>query len=467
MEKHYDIAVVGAGSGTKIAHFAAKQGLKVAFIDKGPFGGTCVNRGCIPSKMLIYPCDLMTEIRQSRRLNIDVESSEIDPQALVERVETTVGSLAEKIEDHYRSIANVDVYRDEVSFISDKLLKAGNDIIAADKWFLAIGARPRVPNIPGLSNTPYLTSDGMLRLKRIPASMIIIGGGFVAAELGHYCSTLGVATTIVTRGMFVGKLDREIRNEFVKEYEKSRALYEYSQVNEVVYEQGSFRVNISDESGIAQTLQSEALLVATGARAWTDQIGVENTSIKLNDQGFIQVDEYLRTTAADTWAFGDCIGHALFRHMANFEGDYLKKAVSEKGQTEPIQYPPIPFAIFTHPQIGQTGMTEEEYRKENREILIGRAEYRKSDMGKARQSRTGVVKLIFDKQSLQLLSAHIVGDEAATMIHIPIAFIKMKAGLKDLIETVYIHPALPEIISSAAFDAYRTLSEEKQYALLS
>jgi dihydrolipoamide dehydrogenase len=224
----------------------------------------------------------------------------------------------------------------------------------------------------------------------------------------------------------------------------------------VSHQGDKFTVSYTGMQQEESVAEGDALLVATGMRAWSDDIGIENTSIMLDAKGFIKVDQFLKTAAEDTWAFGDCIGHALFRHMANFEGDYLKEQLLG-GDCRPIEYPPVPFAIFTHPQIGVVGKSEEKLSMEGFDIVAGIAEYKNSDMGLARRSDAGLVKLLFDAKSRRLLSAHVVGDEAATMIHIAIAYIQKKATIEDITSTVFIHPALPEVLSSAAFNARNKL----------
>jgi mycothione reductase len=452
MIKHYDIIVIGAGSGLRIADKAAKHGLKVALIEKGPFGGTCVNRGCVPSKMLVYPSDIVQTMHEAGRLNISVKSIQPSFSDLVNRVSSTVDALSEKIQEHYVQEERIDVYQGSGQFIDERTIQVNDVIVKGEKVCLVIGARPKIPKVEGLEGTPYLTSTTALRHSTPPKKTAIIGGGFIAAELGHFYSSMGTEVEIFSRSGFVEKIDDTLRHIFIEAFRKSHTIHEFTSVYRIAYENGTFTLHFIDSKGQKKTSSADALLIAVGMQAWTDTIGMENTSIKIDNEGYIQVNDHLKTNGENTWALGDCIGHHLFRHMANFEADYVARQILEQDDA-PISYPPIPFALFSHPQMGVVGKTEQQLKNEGIKYFVGTAEYSKSDMGKARRSTIGLVKLIFEKDTRRLLSAHILGGEAATMIHIPIAFIKMRATLEDMIETIYIHPALPEIISSAAFDA--------------
>ena len=452
MKKHYDVVVVGSGSGLKIADYAAKNGYKVALIDKGPFGGTCVNRGCIPSKMLIYPSDLVQAITSADKLNIETDRVKMHFSALVQREVETVDRLADRIQSHYQSAEMITVYPEKGVFIDEGTLQVGDHALTGDRFYLAIGARPRIPAIEGLSDTPYLTSTKALRCSKRPKKVVIIGGGFISAELAHFYSSAGAEVEVFARSSYLKKIDSELRDAFLNEFKKSHTVHEQTLVTKVSYENQLFTLSYQQKGSAPKTTQADTLVVATGRQSWADSIGIEHTSIQTTEAGFIQVDEFLKTKAPNIWALGDCVGRHPFRHMANFEADYLIRRLLDD-EKAPLSYPPIPFAIFTHPQIGIVGKTEQELKKEEIPVFTGSTEYKKSDMGRARRSSHGLVKLVFHGDTKRLLSAHIMGDEAATMVHILIGFIQMNAQLEDLLDCIFIHPALPEIISSAAHDA--------------
>jgi dihydrolipoamide dehydrogenase len=456
-KKKYDVVVIGSGSGTKIAQFSAEKGNKVALIEQGFFGGTCVNRGCLPSKMLTYPADFLNKINEAPNLNIEIHGkAKGDVKQLVTRVNQTTDQIAAKIEKSFKEKENVDVYQGHASFLKDRILEINHTEIKSEKLFLAIGCEPLIPEIPGLKACNFLTATSAIRYKKVPKSITIIGGGYVSVEFGHYYSAMGTEVTIITIRKFLSGIDAEIREEFLRKFSKQHRIIEWADIKKVSNQNGNFIVEYVSGDKTSKLI-SEELLVAAGVRPDVSELNLKNTSLETNERGFIKVDNYLRTSMENTWAFGDCIGRHMFRHMANFEGDYLKKLFTEE-KILPIDYGAVPFGLFTSPPIAQVGKTEQVLINEGKECFTGKATYKASDMGKARRSEFGMLKLVFDKTNHKLLSAHIVGEEASIMIHMLIAFIKMGATLSDLISTLYIHPTLPEIISSAAHDAKRTLA---------
>ncbi len=454
MKKHYDLVVVGSGAGLKVVDYAAKSGLKIALIDKGAFGGTCLNRGCVPSKMLIYPSDVLHLISESEKYNIKVNNGVPDFSTLVGRVCDTIDGIATRIRKHYEEAENVDVYTSHARFIDDETIQAGEVQLTGDRIYIGTGSRPTVPNIKGLADTPFLTSDGLLRNQKQPKKVVVLGGGFIAAELAHFLQSMGAEVSIIARSQFQKNIDHTIRDIYVEEFRKTHTIYEETQMKEVSYND-SYTISFDHKGDPVTLTDVDLLLVATGRQPNTDDLGLENTKIKTNKRGDIIVDEYLKADGKVT-AYGDCIGYYLFRHMGNFEADYMVRQLLD-GDTSPIVYPAIPYAVFSHPQLGIVGKTEQELKDEGVDCVAGTAEYAKSDMGKARLSTVGLVKLIFDRKTKKLLSAHIVGEEAATMIHVLIAFIHMGATMADVMEMVYIHPTLPEVIKSAAYSAKRAL----------
>ncbi|MFT4553824.1 MAG: mycothione reductase [Chlamydiales bacterium] len=461
--KKYDVIVVGGGGGVKVGRPVGDLGLKVAFIEKGPLGGTCLNRGCIPSKMLIHVADVASVIRDAHRFDIHVDSNfTVDFEKLVTRVSKEIDAEAASPLPLYEAHQNVDLYRHEAKFISNKVLEVNGEGITADKIFLAVGGRSQVPPIKGLDGTPYMTSESFLRNTKKPKKLIVIGGGYIAAELGYFYAALGVETHFIVREMMLRAEDTEVRQEFERAFADQFPVHFGYRPQEVSYEGGEFSVLCTNDDGIKKEFIGDALLVATGIKPWTDQLGIENTDIALDKKGFIKVDDYLRTNVEGVWAFGDCIGRYLFRHTVNFEGDYLFRTIFSDPLDEAIDYRPVPHAVFTHPQVAGVGKTEDQLKAEGADYVVGLNHYKDSAMGMALLSEYGFVKLLFCGKSRKLLGAHIVGDEASNMVHMLIAYQNMNATLDDILNTIYIHPALPEIVRNAARKAaVRFIEREK------
>lgn len=458
MTQNYDVIVIGSGGGTKLVRPVAKLGLKVAIIERESLGGTCLNRGCIPSKMLIHVADLAASLREMQRFELEVNPSfQVNFPALIKRVSDTIDEESQSIEPLYENDPNIDLIKGEARFICDKTLEVNSQRLTADKIFIATGCEASVPNIKGLANTPFMTYRQALRSSQLPKSLIVLGGGYIATELGYFFSALGSEVQFIVRSGLLRQEDEEIAREFTRLFCEHEKVLSYTQTLEVSYENEKFSVLIETQNKEQKKIEAEQLLVATGVSPNTQTLGLEHTGVKLNSQGFIQVDSFLETTRKGIYAFGDVLGKNLFRHNANFEGEYLFEQLFQSVTADKIDYPPMPHAVFTFPQVAGVGKTEQQLIKENIPYFKGVNSYSQSAMGMALLSEGGLVKLLFEKNTHKLLGAHIVGPEASNMIHILIAFMNKQGSLEDLLRMIYIHPALPEIVRNAARKAKATL----------
>ena len=456
--KKYDVIVIGSGGGAKIITPCARLGLKVAAIEKEALGGTCLNRGCIPSKMLIHPADVAVEIREAEKFDIRTDKSlSINFASLVKRISNTVDADSAKIAAGYNRNPNITHYHAPARFVSNKVIHISGEEITADRIFISVGVRPHIPPIPGLQGTPYMTSTEALRNTRLPRKMIVLGGGYIAVELGHAYGALGTEIHFLVRSQLLRREDPDVVKEFQDVFSKRYHVHLGVIPKKVNYDQNLFTVTYQDPSGKEERITADALLVATGISPNTDSLGLENTDITLSKEGFVKVDDRLETTVQGVYALGDCIGRYLYRHSVNFEGEYLMRTLFVEKNNEPIRYPPVPHAIFTNPQVAAVGKTESELKEEGLAYVVGINRYKDSAMGMALLSDHGFVKILIDRQSRKLLGAHIIGPEASDMIHMLIAFMYKEATLDDLLGMIYIHPALPEVVRNAARKAKAAL----------
>jgi len=460
--KKYDVIVIGSGGGSKITSPAAKLGLKVASIEKDRLGGTCLNRGCIPSKMLIHPAYLATHIKEAHKFDIHLNPNfSVDFAKLITRISQTVDADSDQIETGYKRNPNIDFYPVSARFIDNKTLEVNGEKITADKIFIATGARPSIPNIPGLEGTPYMTSTEALRNLKLPKRLIVLGAGYIAVELGYAYRALGSEVHFLVRSKFLRAEDTQVADEFTRVFTQLCNVHFGAVPSRVEYNDGMFRVTYQKQDGGTEQLNADALLVATGVTPNTDNLGLENTSIQRTEKGFLKVDDHLRTAVPGVWAMGDCVGNYLFRHSVNFEGEYLFRTIFTEKKDEPLRYPPVPHAVFSYPQIAGVGKTEEQLKKEGADYVVGLNPYKSSGMGMALLSDHGFCKILIDRKDRRILGAHIVGEEASDMIHILIAFMNKQGTIDDLLNMIYIHPALPEIVRNAARKAQTTLENEK------
>ncbi len=458
MNKHYDVIVIGSGGGTKLVTPVADMGKKVAIIEKGPLGGTCLNRGCIPSKMLIHTAQLASLIRDAKRFEINIKGSfDVDFKHLVKRVCSTIDQESESITPVYAENPNIDYYPHKGRFVDKMTLEVGGERLTADKIFIAVGARAAIPKIPGLDGTPYMTYTEALRNLKRPKKLIVLGGGFIATELGYFYSAIGVETEFLVRSILLRPEDDDIREAFQEAFSKQVKLRLKCDFQEVKYENETFTVSYKDGEGKLRKAKGDALIVATGIKPWTDTLDLGKTDVQLSDKGFVKVDDHLKTTQKNIWALGDCVGNYLFRHSVNFEGEYLFRTLFESPSDEPIVYKGVPHAVFSHPEIAGVGKTERELKEAKVPYIVGKNTYAASARGMALLPESGFVKLLFEKHSLKLLGAHIIGEEASNMVHMLILAIQMDATLDDLLKMIYIHPALPEVVRNAARAAEKVL----------
>ncbi len=457
--KKFDIIVIGSGGGAKITSPAATMGFKVAVIEKDKLGGTCLNRGCIPSKMLIHPADVAVEIKHANKFDIHNDPKfTVDFAKLITRISNTVDHDSEKIEASYTKHPNIDYFHAPAKFISNKIIEVNGEQLTAEKIFIAVGTRPQIPDIPGLAGTPYMTSTEALRNTKLPKVMVVIGAGYIATEIGHAYGALGTEAHFLVRSKLLRHEDAQVSEEFTRVFSQLYNVHLGAVPTKITHHEHTFTITY-EVDGWEENIQCDALLVATGIVSNADTLALERTGVKMNDKNFIKVDDHLRTDADGIYAMGDCVGRYFFRHSVNFEGEYLFDELFGKKSGKPIQYPPVPHAIFTYPQVAGVGKTEEQLKAEGIDYVAGLNPYRSSAMGMALLSDHGFCKLLIERKTRRILGCHIVGDEASDMIHMVIAFMNKQGTLDDLLNMIYIHPALPEIVRNAARKAKTELEK--------
>jgi dihydrolipoamide dehydrogenase len=459
MEK-FDLIVIGSGAGLDVATAAAEKGLKVALIEKSKLGGTCLNGGGIPSKLLIYSANIMEIIKKAEIFGIKVKEYSIDFEKIINRVNKIVDTDANKIKEGLKESKNPRLFLQECKFIGEKKIAIANEIITADKILIACGTRPYIPKIKGLENVDYITSAEALRLKYQPKTLTIIGGGYIACELAHFFGALGTKINIIQRNNFlIPNEDIDILRKFTKIFSKKYNIYlgyNTEMVSYIYYNTNNqtkkiFNVRIMDKFGKSIEIESEQLLIATGRIPNLDLLNIEKENIKLNENGFILVDEYLQTNIDGIYAIGDVIGKYQCMHNAKNEAHYAFNNILYPDNKLSVNYNAIPHAIFTSPQISGVGYTEQQLKKEKIEYVKSIYPYIQTGMGKAIEDKDGFVKFLIDKKNKYILGCHIMGTDASILIHEVLVAMRTGDGTIDNItKTIHIHPALSEVVSRAA-----------------
>ncbi len=452
--KTFDLIVIGSGSGLDVVVAAASSGLKVALFEKERMGGTCLNRGCIPSKMLIHSADIMETINKAHLFGIKAKITKIDFPSIIKRVSNFVDEDSKGIERAYSQNTNPALYKGLAKFIEMKTLQMGNEIFKADRILIAAGARPTIPKIEGLDKVNYITSTEALRLTKQPKELTILGGGYIAAELAHFYGALGTKINIIQRSSWLlTKEDEEIAKKYTEIVKEKFNLYLNSTALKVYKKTGKFYTVIKTENNKTKTIKSDQLLVVTGVTPNSDILDVKKTNVKVDEKGFVITNEYLETNFPGIFALGDITGHYLFKHTANLEAEYALNNILNPKNKKNVDYRAMPHAIFTSPQVAGVGYTEQELKEKKIPYLVGKHKYIYTGMGKAIEDTEGFVKFLVDKKTRKILGCHILGTEASTLIHEVLVAMKSGSGLIDNItNTVHIHPALSEVVQRAAFE---------------
>jgi dihydrolipoamide dehydrogenase len=457
--KDYDVIVIGSGGGMKIALPAAAMGFKTALLERESVAGTCLNRGCIPSKMLIYPTELPGRLRAAERINVTAAGGmRVDFPALVERTSRTVDAMSASQRESLLQTPNLDFYPQHGTFVGPRVLRVGDIEIGAEKVFIAAGSQPWIPAIPGLEGTPFMTSREALRRTSLPGRLLVIGAGYIAVELGAAYAAAGAEVTFLVRSRFLRHEDEEIAAAFAEVFGRNHGVCQGHSPVGIAFQNGLFTVTCSNAAGSVAEHRADALLVAAGVRPCTGDLALARTGVRIDGEGYIQVDDHLRTACPGVYALGDCVGNHLFRHTVNHEGEYLVRSVLRRESDAALDYGPVPHAVFSDPEIAGVGLTEQEARVQGHDVAVGRCGYADSNAGLARGYEHGFVKLLVDRQTRRFLGAHILGDQASDLIHILITTMKLQGTLDQLLDMIFIHPALPEIVRDAARDAHRQLS---------
>jgi mycothione reductase len=448
---NYDLVIVGAGTGNMVpaARFA---GWKIAMVEADRFGGTCLNRGCIPSKMLVYTADVAQTVRHAGRFGIGAQWAGADWPAIRDRVFGRIDPLHDKAVMHRRE-NGIDVFLGEARFLAPKILRVGREELHADRFVLATGSRPWVPPIPGLADVPYLTSDTIMRLETLPRSMAVIGGGYIAAEMSHVFGSLGTAVSIVERGEYLlSRHDADIRARFTEHYRERFDLRLNTAVDRVSAAEPGVHLDLATPSG-PQRLEAEILLVATGRRPNSDRLDVAAAGIEVDSHGHVRADDTCQTSVQGIWALGDLANHFQLKHMANAEARVVWHNIANPGQLRKTAFPVVPAAVFADPQVASVGATEQDLRAEGRPYLTATRRYSDAAYGWALQDQTSFVKILADPGNRLLRGAHIIGPSAAVLLQPLIQAMCLGNTVDDVGSGVlYIHPALTEVVEQTLLE---------------
>lgn len=447
--KIFDLIVIGSGSGLDVANAVAQAGRKVAIVEKGRMGGTCLNRGCIPSKLLIHSAEVAETIKTAAAFGIKVHGYTVDFESIVKRSNRIIDTDSDGIMNAFSDIENPKLFHGEGRFVANKTMQVNGEEIKANNILVASGTRPKIPKIPGLEGSGYITTDEALRLTKQPKVLTILGGGYIAAEMAHFYGALGTEVNIIQRREFLLPAeDEEVSEKFTELFSKKYHAYLGYETQSVSRHDEKFVVRAKNSAGQIAELESDQLLVAVGRTPNSDTLNLAATGVETDERGFIKVDQYLETTAKGIFALGDAVGRYLFKHTANHEAQYAYMNIMREDRKVPVDYTAMPHGVFSSPQVAGVGYTEQQLRRDKIPYEKAVYPYIKTAMGKAIEDREGFAKFLVSKDG-KILGCHIIGSHATILIHEVLIAMKLGAGVEEIARTVHIHPALSEVVSRA------------------
>lgn len=464
--EEYDLILIGSGSGITIVEAMLQENpnAKIAIIDKDEPGGICLTRGCIPSKILLYPAELVRTIEKARTFGIDSEIKNIDFKKIMERMRSIINVDINNIREGLSRSKKVDYYQDLAKFVAPYKLKVGKETITSKLIVLGIGSKPAIPPINGLEKTGYLTSDTIIKISELPKSIAIVGGGYIAAEYGHFLSSMGAEVTIIGRNpQFIPTEEPEISALAKRELKKHLTIYTNYEVQEakMTPKGKKLLVSVNRETSDNLEVTADELLIATGRAPLSNELQAQKGGIKTDRKGWVVVNEHLETSQSNVWALGDANGKFPFKHVANREAAVVYNNALLKRKMK-VDYHAIPHAVFTYPEIGSVGLREKDAidKYGTDMLLIGFYRYVDTAKGEAMDAKDYFVKVIVEQGTLRIVGAHIIGPQASVLIHeiIPLMYTRER-NANPVLDSIHIHPALSEVVERA----FRSLMPVEHY----
>jgi len=447
--EQFDLIIIGTGSGNSIPEYFPDW--KIAIVERDVFGGTCINRGCIPSKMFVLPADLLEEGRHADRLGLDIAVNGGDWAAIRDRVFGRIDPISEGGREYRANGSdNVTLIEGTARFVDPHRLDVEGRPITASQILVAAGSRPMIPPISGLAEVGFHTSDSIMRVASLPARLGIIGGGYISVEMGHVFQALGSEVTIFNRSSrLLNAQDREISERFTDLFGSRCSLHLGHIPTRIERTAGGIVVHCA-----GQQVEVDELLVATGREPNTDLLDAERAGIELHHHGTIKVDEHMRTNVEGIWAIGDIANRWQLKHVANEEARVGFWNIAHPDDLHSIDYSAVPAAVFSNPQIASVGLTEQQAASKGLDFVVGRRDYAATAFGWALEDTTSFAKVIVDRSSGLVLGGHILGPQAATLIQPLIQAMQFGQTADDVARRQFwIHPALTEVVENALLDA--------------
>jgi pyruvate/2-oxoglutarate dehydrogenase complex dihydrolipoamide dehydrogenase (E3) component len=441
----FDAIVIGSGQGgNPLCWGLAERGWSVALVEQSQLGGTCINTGCTPTKTMIAAAQVAYYARNGARWGVRSGPVSVDLSAVVDRKNSVVQRWRGGQERSLARHPSVHLYRGHARFVSAHEVRVNDELLQSDKIFIDTGTRPHLPTIPGLETVEYLTNESLMEIREVPAHLLVLGAGYVGLEFGQMFRRFGSRVTVVQHSsQILPREDEDVAKELQKALESEGIEFRLNS-KLVQAEKRAEQIALAlDSAGHKETIAGSHLLVATGRRPNTDDLGLEKAGVERDTHGYIKVNSRLETNVAGIWALGDVKGGPAFTHISY--NDYqiiFGNLVEKKNLSVAGRY--VPYSLFTDPQLGRVGMTEKDARASGQKLKLGA--YPMSRVARAieRNETAGLMKLVVSAETDRILGAAILSSEGGELVQILGALMLAGAPYTVLKGAVYIHPTLAE-----------------------
>ncbi|MGH7639214.1 MAG: dihydrolipoyl dehydrogenase family protein [Gemmatimonadaceae bacterium] len=463
--ERFDAIVIGAGeAGAVLANRAVAAGHRVAMLYQPPYGSTCLNTGCVPSKFMIHRARVAHIARTADRYHVRAGPVDVDLSSIVDQKNATLEHHREESLRHAREASRLTLIEGEARFVSPREVAAAGRTLESDRIFIATGMRPQVPPIKGLSDVQYLTSTSLMELREIPRHLVCIGGGYVACELGQAFRRFGADVTIVQSAP---------RLLPAEEPDVSTVLADVFETEGIRVIAGHRAVRVSSrgpDSGVSVivvsnddhelTIDGSHVLVASGRRPNTDMLDLEKAGVTADDKGHVRVNEYLETTTRGIWAIGDVNGQQPFTRICQEEA---KVAFANAFENARLEMPRgfLGHAVFTDPSIGSVGLTEARARDAGHDVAVGLVTFDRVEKAQILGETAGFMKYVVDRGTRRLLGCHVIGPDAAELVYNAIVVMRHQGTIDELALAVGVFPTLQEGMEGTARGLLRKLAAER------
>jgi pyruvate/2-oxoglutarate dehydrogenase complex dihydrolipoamide dehydrogenase (E3) component len=441
----YDALVIGSGqAGNPLSFRLADQGWKVALIEKGPLGGTCVNTGCTPTKTMVASAQVAHYARTAEKYGVRVGEVSVDLPRIIARKDKVVGGSRGGLERKVEQRKNLHLYRGQARFLSPHQVSVGDQVLESERIFINTGTRPNIPRLEGLDQLEYLTNASVMELRKVPEHLLVLGGGYIGMEFGQMFRRFGSQVTVVqSAAQLLPHEDADVVQEMQRALESEGIRFLTSaRTTRAAKDKGAVVLTV-DVGGQSETLRGSHLLVATGRRPNTDDLGLEKAGVQLSPEGFVRVNNRLETNVPGIWALGDVKGGPAFTHIS-FNDYQIVYGNLIEGKSLNTDHRLVPYAVFTDPELGRVGQTEKEARASGRKLKIGKIPMSWVARAIERDETTGLMKVVVDAATDRILGAAVLGSEGGELVQLLGTVMLAEAPYTLLKGAIYIHPTLAE-----------------------